>query len=185
MARISSRGDGQAQAGAVVPARGRGVDLRERGEDALLILRRDADARVGHGEPHPGLAIARRFELHVERHAAAFGELHGVGEQIDQHLPQPQRVANEVVGHGLVDVGVELESLFSGAVAERVAQLVDDLPQIEAARSRAPACRLPASRGRESRSAAPAADARSFARRRGTRAPAARASSAGPGRSCR
>ena len=57
------RGDRQAQPGAAVPRRGRGIDLRERRENALLVLRRDADARVGDREPQPRLAVAGRLEL--------------------------------------------------------------------------------------------------------------------------
>src|SRR5437763_5702612 len=49
--------DGQAQAGAAVPARGRGVLLLERPEDALLLVRRDADAGVAHGEAQPDLPL--------------------------------------------------------------------------------------------------------------------------------
>src|SRR5256886_12659534 len=42
--------DGQAQAGAAVLARGGGVLLLERPEDALLLVGRDADAGVPYGE---------------------------------------------------------------------------------------------------------------------------------------
>src|ERR1700719_3872636 len=42
--------DGQSQAGAAVLARGRGVLLLEGPENSLLLLGRDADAGVAHGE---------------------------------------------------------------------------------------------------------------------------------------
>ena len=44
-----------------------------------------------------------------ERDAALLGELDRVGQQIHQHLPQPQRIADQRVGHGAGDVGGKLQ----------------------------------------------------------------------------
>ena len=59
-----------------------------------------------------------------------FGELDRVVEQIDQHLPHPQRIADEVIRHGVVDAANELKPLLTCAVAKRLAQLVDDLAKV-------------------------------------------------------
>src|SRR5205807_2688840 len=48
-------GNTQAQAGAAILSRGRGVLLLERAEDPSLLFRRDADARVAHREVHKHL----------------------------------------------------------------------------------------------------------------------------------
>jgi hypothetical protein len=44
--------DGQLQAGAAKTPRGRGLGLRKPGKDALLMLWRNANARVAHRHPH-------------------------------------------------------------------------------------------------------------------------------------
>ena len=49
--------DGEAESGAAVLAARAGVGLMERLEDQLLLLRRDADAGVGHGERHRRLHV--------------------------------------------------------------------------------------------------------------------------------
>src|ERR1700736_3243814 len=50
-------GDRQAQAGAAVLARGRGVLLLEGPEDSLLPVLGDADAGVAHGEAQPDISL--------------------------------------------------------------------------------------------------------------------------------
>src|SRR5580700_10080604 len=90
-------GDGQAQAGATVLARGRGVLLLEGPEDALLLLLRDADASVAHGEAQPHLALGCEVavDFHPHDDLPFVGELEGIAYQVEQDLPQPARVADE------------------------------------------------------------------------------------------
>ena len=54
--------DGQAQAGAAVMAGGGGIHLLERFEQAVLLVQRDADAGVAHGEmQQPLLGMAEKL----------------------------------------------------------------------------------------------------------------------------
>ena len=66
-------GDGQAQAGAAVLPRGRGVLLLEGPEDRLLLVLRDADAGVAHREravPTSPSGTASRGDFHPHDHLA-------------------------------------------------------------------------------------------------------------------
>src|SRR4051794_35227934 len=70
-------------------ARGGAHDLLELVEDPLLVLRGDPRAGVGHAQLHPAVrrpvprprAVAVRGR---DRHPSLVGELHGVGEEVDQ-----------------------------------------------------------------------------------------------------
>ena len=82
--------DRQAQPGAAVLPAGRAVRLLERLEDDLVLLRRNADARVDDGERHCGRSqfdqrIARRplaGDRDLEPDATALGELERVRQQV-------------------------------------------------------------------------------------------------------
>ena len=88
--------DGQAEAGAAVPARGGAVGLREALEDAACLLRRDADAGVGDrrsaGSARPR-SVSRRA-VDATHDLAALGELDGVADEVDQHLAQAAGIAD-------------------------------------------------------------------------------------------
>ena len=89
--------DGETEAGAAVLAAGRGIGLLEGLEDDLLLLRRNADAGVGHFEGHHRRRLAqhrvsgapaaeRRGD--IEPDAALSGEFEGVRQQVLEHLLQ-------------------------------------------------------------------------------------------------
>jgi hypothetical protein len=60
--------DGEPEAGAAILAAGAGVGLLEGLEDDLLLLRRDADARVVHGEFDHRLGLAEnRNDARIRR----------------------------------------------------------------------------------------------------------------------
>ena len=107
--------DRQAQPGAAEAARGRGLGLREAAEDALLILGRDADARIAHRHLQRHRFGATLHHLHRDHHLALRGELDRVAAQIDQHLLQAQRVADQHRRQLRVDVEQHLDLLARGA----------------------------------------------------------------------
>ena len=87
--------DGQAQAGAAELARGGDVRLAEGLEKARKHLGRDADAGVAHLEAQRhALACARLFG-HGNGDLAVPSELDGVVAQVQQHLAQSRRVADQ------------------------------------------------------------------------------------------
>jgi len=75
-----SGGDRQAQSSAAEPAGGRPVGLRERGEDEIHLVRRDALARVGHGEVQADLIRAALLEAAPDPDVTFVGELDCVAE---------------------------------------------------------------------------------------------------------
>ena len=114
------RGDGQAQPGAAVLARGRAVGLREGLEDQLLLLG---------GMPMPvsrtakcsptssAVDVAARRSTHD---LAALGELDGVADQVDQDLAQPAGSPTRAVGHVGGDVAGQLQALARGRAGQRL-----------------------------------------------------------------
>src|SRR5262249_6472528 len=119
--------DGEAEAGAAVLAAGAAVRLLERLEDDLLLVRRDADAGVAHGDRERRARAAQHLvvripaavrELDLERDAAALGELEGVGEQVLDDLLQALRVRADGVRQAARELEVELEALRVRHVAE-------------------------------------------------------------------
>ncbi len=72
--------------------------------DAGKILLRDAATSIGNGEARDLAAIAN-----LETYAARYrGKFDGVGEQVDEDLPQPLFVGADMIGQGggpLMDEG--------------------------------------------------------------------------------
>ena len=73
-----------------------------------LRLRRNADAGVAHQEAD---FVRPDAGLDDQRDAAGRGELDGVAGEIEQHLAQPRRVADDLPRQALVDIGRDLELL--------------------------------------------------------------------------
>ena len=120
-------GDRQSQARAAEAARGRAIGLGERIKDELQLVGRNADAGIGHREMQPGSALGPRIESDVDHHLALLGELQGIADEIDDDLPQADRVPLEHVGHVGRHVASQLQPLLVGAGrqgVERVAQVI-------------------------------------------------------------
>ena len=87
--------DREPEPGAAVAARGRGVDLAERLEQALACRRRRCRCRcrAPRRRSHTTEPAARRLALRRDRQhdLAALGELDRVDEQVEQDLPQRVR----------------------------------------------------------------------------------------------
>jgi hypothetical protein len=77
----------EAETGASLGAGRACVELHERGEDALAVLRRDADPRVFHGQPH-----ALPLGPGADAHGAALGELDRVADEVGEDLLEPRGV---------------------------------------------------------------------------------------------
>ena len=140
------RRDGQPQAGAAILAGRRAIGLLEGVEDRLLSIRRNADARIAHGEmqlcpwsvvrrPLPILRAflsAVRLPLqratdhgprttnNVQNHLAGPGELDGVADEVDDDLTQAYRIAHQDVGDVGGKVAGEFEALGMAAFRQRL-----------------------------------------------------------------
>ena len=92
----------QPQPGAAVLAVRAAIRLAKGVKDQVLLVQRNADAGVFHGERHG----SARMTLHTQRHFALGRELDRVREQVAQDLRQPQRVG--------VDAGRQVRVHLSG-----------------------------------------------------------------------
>ena len=63
------------------------------------------------------ISSGARAGLDDQRDAAALGELDGVAGEIEQHLPQPRRVADHVAGQAVLHIGRDLELLAPAPAA--------------------------------------------------------------------
>ena len=106
-----------------MPAGGRAVDLRVRGEDLRLLVLAEADTGVGDLEPEED---ARSFCLeaqHAHHHLTRVGELHRVADEVQQDLPQTSGVADHLRRNVALDIEDELDTL----VGRRLAKQLDSL----------------------------------------------------------
>ena len=108
-------GDGQAQPQPAVAPGGGPILLPEALEDVGQEVRADPDPVVFHHHLHLGVDSAQANA----DHASPLGELHGVGEQAPEDLPQAIGVARDQAGRGL-DLGFEPDLLGVGRGAQRV-----------------------------------------------------------------
>ena len=84
--------DRQAQSGAAEFAGGRGLGLLERPEKAVDLRGGHADARIDDLVHEPRLQSVAVGQADDDPHAAGFGELDGVADQVQQDLPQAGRI---------------------------------------------------------------------------------------------
>ena len=102
--------NGKTEAGSTIAAGYRTVFLREGFEDPLEIRRVDADASVHDADADAGLSIERQLFC-ANDDLTAIGELHGVGREVENNLPDPDDVADTARRHRLTDVAQQLQSL--------------------------------------------------------------------------
>src|SRR5439155_25925346 len=94
-----ARYDRKAEARAAELPRLRAVGLDEGIEDHVLLARLDPDAGVAHGERQHGTLVVAADALDAHEDLSAGRELDGVSDEIDDHLPDAQRVAPHAVRH--------------------------------------------------------------------------------------
>src|SRR6185312_16127439 len=107
--------DRQAQTRAAIFAARRTVRLLERLEDDLLFVRRNADAGVRDRNRNDRARLVERLAIRApafgdlrdaQRHAALFGELERVRQQVADDLLQPLRVREHVARQVVVEFDV-------------------------------------------------------------------------------
>ena len=119
--------NGQAQTGAAVLAAGAAVGLLKGLEDDLLLLRLNADARVGHRKRRHGLrpvevfivrapALQGRFD--IKRHLAVVREFERIGQQVLEDLLQALGIGEEELGQVRVHFNGEFQALGLSHVPE-------------------------------------------------------------------
>ena len=95
-------------------------------------------SRTGVGNDEGQLLVLAR---HLDQHAAGFGELDGVADKVEQHLPQPADVRGDHARRLGRDMNRDLDAFFMGARRHQFADAVDQVfqiaflvPQVQAAR---------------------------------------------------
>ena len=78
---------------------------------------------------HASLALVERLGHH--QHVAVRGELDGVRDEVDQHLPQVHGIADDGGGHCQVHLAIEVDAAFGRAKRDDVERLVDDVADVE------------------------------------------------------
>ena len=122
--------DRQTEARAAKSARGGSVGLRERNEDGLEFVLRNADPRIDHahmnrvgadiGGPrhaHDDLAFAREFQR--------------ISNEIRDDLAQPKRVSHDPVAHIGVDIHHEVDAPLPGPRRQHAERLADGVAERE------------------------------------------------------
>ena len=117
-------GDGQAEAGAAVGPRGRGVGLLELLEHRVQLAGGNADTGVRDREAQPNPIAVRLVERHANHHLSGGRELDGVADQVGDDLADAGGVAADPERHVGVDVAHQLEALLVGTQRQRARQVL-------------------------------------------------------------
>ena len=115
-------GDGQAQAGARTGPAAAGGAALEGQEDALQVGRGDADAGVHHLEAGDLAAPG-----HAQAHLALVGELHRIGQQVDEDLAQALGVGGDHGRQPPLHLEVEGQALGPGLHADELHDLREEV----------------------------------------------------------
>ncbi len=102
----------QAESRASVLARRRSVDLRERLEDDVELVRGDANAGVRDREQVSAGVIAPAVKLHAEHDLAALRELDRIPDEIDEDLTQSRRISQHPAGHVRHHMAYQLQTFL-------------------------------------------------------------------------
>ena len=124
-------GNDQAQAGAAVLARDRAVGLLKALEQAVPLLGQDADAGVADLEAQQHSVVAALLQQHAQADRTALGELDRVVAEVDQHLTQAQRVADQAGRHFGREFEHQFERLLLGALGQQVDDVVEHGLELE------------------------------------------------------
>ncbi len=112
-------------------AGGRRVGLRERLEQPLRLLGVDADPGVGDLEAHAAPAGAGLALGHAHGDLAQRGELDRVGDQVRQHLLEPEAVADHLQPRAPLDERAQVEALAARVLGQQLDGVVDGVRQRE------------------------------------------------------
>lgn len=88
--------NGQTQAAATKASGGGTVTLRKDLEEFRLCSAVNADAGVVNFKVQRGGLVVQRFDAHREIYLAVFRELDGVAGEVEQHLLQTHRIAQDI-----------------------------------------------------------------------------------------
>src|SRR6185437_3287165 len=120
---------------AIFAGRGR-IRLRKAFEHLLQLLTPDADTRISNLDGQLDerfavvlIAIAALFD--GDQDLAFTRELDGVAEQVDHHLPDTNRVAQELRRNGGIDAVQHFQLLFKGLQRKHIHRLFDDLVEFK------------------------------------------------------
>ncbi len=124
-------GDGGAEPGTSVAARGGVVGLDETLENAFLGLGRDAYPRVLDGKSQSDRVFALAQAGNAQGDAAGLGELDAVSDEVVEHLAQMIGIAAQRVRHFRHHVSPELQPADLGLRREYSRSAVDQAMQVE------------------------------------------------------
>ncbi len=124
--------NGQAQAAAAVTPTGGRVGLQERREDHALLFLGNTDARVADRKQQLELVgVAAGKTAYRQHHFALFGELDRIADQVDQHLVDAQRIAQQPTAVAREGFDDHFHRLGAERGAHQVGDVVEQLVQIE------------------------------------------------------
>lgn len=112
-----------------IPGHG-AIALREGFEDGVMLVRGNADPRVANREAQLERIVGRDGGA-TQLDVAAFGEFHGVAQEIEQDLTQPLRVAHHGARHVLLDVEEHRNGQLFEMDDDRADRLGDQRARVE------------------------------------------------------
>jgi hypothetical protein len=120
-----ARRDRKAEAGSAETARRRRVGLAEGLEQTSDGLGIETDPGVPDGKAQ-GAGFGVRGRRDLDRDLALLGELDGIADQIEQDLPEPDRIAQDDGRHAGIDPRRKLEALAPRLGGQRLDDALDD-----------------------------------------------------------
>ena len=84
-----------------------------------IVSRFGADAGVDDLAPQDYRAVDVVGHANLDTHVASFRELHGVADEVVQHLVQSPGVAIQQVRHGAIDQSDQLDTLLASRADQR------------------------------------------------------------------
>ena len=95
------------------------------------MLRRQADTSVAHDKTKCDRIVGRIYDLGSDDDFPDIGELDGVGRQVEQNLPQAQRVAHQRQRRLWSDGKQQLQPLFGGVNGDLIGHVLQHIIQVE------------------------------------------------------
>src|SRR6266702_1166 len=125
------RRDGETESGTAMLPRGRKVGLRKRLEQARLLLRGNADSRIGDFKPDRHPILGPGAPPGAQHHLAPFGELDRITSKIGEDLTKAERIAVKGLGQIVVDQARQFEALGGGTHGHHAGNTFDNVIEVE------------------------------------------------------
>ncbi len=123
--------DRETQAGSSVLAGGRAIHLAKHLKEMVRLLLGDPDSRIGNGEAYPYIFGKLFLQRYPDHHLPRVGKFYRIVEEVNDDLPEPDRIPLQQVGNAILYVHHRLKPLFMSLQGDHIHRILHGIEEIK------------------------------------------------------